>query len=184
MKLKQVEIRWWQGRQKSIPEASLERHRGCPFRVRGNNQSLNQRCGGTFQSRKLIELAKNVNAVQHGGIHIEKINAPLLRKLKTGATEFRAGIKSGRTGLARPARERNLCAAAGKKRLAFRSGLYGPSLEVSPDRKTSWDRGVCRCLIGKRRFIPQNHPFGIQISECVQKKRSSPPGEELKLSSQ
>jgi len=31
----------------------------------------------------------------------------------------------------------------------------GPSLEVFPDRKTSWDRAVCRRLIGKRGYHPK-----------------------------
>lgn len=46
-------------------------------------------------ARKLIELAKNIEAVQDGRVHIEKINAPFLSKSGCGATgpAFGAGIK-------------------------------------------------------------------------------------------
>ena len=44
-------------------------------------------------ARKLIELAKGIEAVQDGRIHIEKINAPFLSKLKATGPEFGAGIK-------------------------------------------------------------------------------------------
>ncbi|MCG2639674.1 MULTISPECIES: hypothetical protein [Bradyrhizobium] len=44
-------------------------------------------------ARKLIELAKGVEAVQDGRIHIEKINAPFLFTLKASGAEFGAGIK-------------------------------------------------------------------------------------------
>ncbi|MCG2645790.1 MULTISPECIES: hypothetical protein [Bradyrhizobium] len=46
-------------------------------------------------ARKLIELAKRVEAVQDGRIHIEKINAPFLSKngCNAGGAEFGAGIK-------------------------------------------------------------------------------------------
>jgi hypothetical protein len=43
--------------------------------------------------RKLVELAKSIEAVQDGRIHIEKINAPFLYKLKATGPEFAAGIK-------------------------------------------------------------------------------------------
>ncbi|WP_280711565.1 hypothetical protein [Bradyrhizobium sp. BR13661] len=43
-------------------------------------------------ARKLIELAKSIEAVQDGRIHIEKINAPFLSKLKATGPEFGAGI--------------------------------------------------------------------------------------------
>ncbi|WP_407115735.1 hypothetical protein [Bradyrhizobium sp. LMG 9283] len=43
--------------------------------------------------RKLIELAKSVDAVQDGRIHIEKINAPFLCTLKASGEEFGAGIR-------------------------------------------------------------------------------------------
>ena len=46
-----------------------------------------------------------------------------------------------------------------------RADHVGPSLEVFPDRKTSWDRAVCRCLSGKHSFIPKNHHAGIHICE-------------------
>jgi len=44
---------------------------------------------------KLIELAKNIEAVQDGRIHIEKINAPFLSKSGCKATgpEFGIGIR-------------------------------------------------------------------------------------------
>jgi hypothetical protein len=42
---------------------------------------------------KLIELAKGIDAVQDGRIHIEKINAPFLSVLKATGPEFGAGIK-------------------------------------------------------------------------------------------
>ncbi|MDA9520116.1 hypothetical protein XI06_07005 [Bradyrhizobium sp. CCBAU 11434] len=46
-------------------------------------------------ARKLTELAKSIEAVQNGRIHIEKINAPFLSKNGCKATgfEFGAGIK-------------------------------------------------------------------------------------------
>ncbi|KRQ03322.1 MULTISPECIES: hypothetical protein [Bradyrhizobium] len=44
-------------------------------------------------ARKLIELAMGIEAVQDGRIHIEKINAPFLSKLKASGPEFGAGIK-------------------------------------------------------------------------------------------
>ncbi|MBB4362158.1 hypothetical protein GGD65_003183 [Bradyrhizobium sp. CIR18] len=46
-------------------------------------------------ARKLIELAKSIEAVQDGRIHIEKINAPFLSKsgCKATGSEFGAGIK-------------------------------------------------------------------------------------------
>lgn len=44
-------------------------------------------------ARKLIELAKSIDTVQDGRIHIEKINAPFLYTLKGGSTEFGPGIR-------------------------------------------------------------------------------------------
>ncbi|MDA9440428.1 hypothetical protein XH98_15150 [Bradyrhizobium sp. CCBAU 51745] len=46
-------------------------------------------------ARKLVELAKGVEAVQAGRIHIERINSPFLSKSGCNATgaEFGAGIK-------------------------------------------------------------------------------------------
>jgi hypothetical protein len=44
-------------------------------------------------ARKLVELAKSVEAVQDGRIHIEKINASFLYTLKASGDEFGAGIK-------------------------------------------------------------------------------------------
>ncbi|WP_375791061.1 hypothetical protein ACE102_01315 [Bradyrhizobium sp. vgs-9] len=44
-------------------------------------------------ARKLIELAKTIEAVQDGRIHIEKLNAPFLYTLKATGSEFGAGIK-------------------------------------------------------------------------------------------
>ncbi|WGD55234.1 hypothetical protein QA641_15945 [Bradyrhizobium sp. CB1650] len=44
-------------------------------------------------ARKLIELAKSVEPVQDGRIHIEKINAPFLYTHKGSGEEFGAGIK-------------------------------------------------------------------------------------------
>jgi hypothetical protein len=46
-------------------------------------------------ARKLIELAKSIEAVQEGRVHIEKSNAPFLSKSGCRATgpEFGAGIK-------------------------------------------------------------------------------------------
>jgi hypothetical protein len=44
-------------------------------------------------ARKLVELAASIEAVQVGRIHIEKINAPFLYKLKASGEEFGAGIK-------------------------------------------------------------------------------------------
>ncbi|MGY3034136.1 hypothetical protein ACVIIV_003306 [Bradyrhizobium sp. USDA 4354] len=43
--------------------------------------------------RKLLELAKSVEAVQDGLIYIEKINAPFLFTLKGSAGEFGTGLK-------------------------------------------------------------------------------------------
>ncbi|WP_426615242.1 hypothetical protein [Bradyrhizobium sp. McL0616] len=44
-------------------------------------------------ARKLIELAKGIEAVQDGRVHIEKLNEPFLFKLKASGPEFGAGIK-------------------------------------------------------------------------------------------
>ncbi|KGT72943.1 hypothetical protein MA20_47315 [Bradyrhizobium japonicum] len=44
-------------------------------------------------ARKLVELAKTIEAVQDGRIHIEKLNAPFLYKLKASGSEFGAGVK-------------------------------------------------------------------------------------------
>lgn len=44
-------------------------------------------------ARKLVELAKSIEAVQDGRIHIEKLNHPFLYKLKATGPEFGAGIK-------------------------------------------------------------------------------------------
>jgi hypothetical protein len=44
-------------------------------------------------ARKLIELAKTVEAVQDGRIHIEKLNAPFLFTLKAKGSEFGAGLR-------------------------------------------------------------------------------------------
>jgi hypothetical protein len=41
---------------------------------------------------KMIELAKTIEAVQDGRIHIEKINYPFLNKLKATGPEFGAGV--------------------------------------------------------------------------------------------
>jgi hypothetical protein len=43
-------------------------------------------------ARKLVELAASIEPVQDGRIHIEKINAPFLYKLKGTGPEFGAGI--------------------------------------------------------------------------------------------
>ncbi|MET4628455.1 hypothetical protein ABIB83_005488 [Bradyrhizobium sp. I1.8.5] len=65
-------------------------------------------------ARKLIELAASIEPVQDGRIHIEKINAPFLYALKARGAEFGAGIDYAvKQGLARIARDRHLCAAAG-----------------------------------------------------------------------
>jgi hypothetical protein len=44
-------------------------------------------------ARKLVELAKGIESVQDGRIHIEKINYPFLYTLKASGAEFGAGIK-------------------------------------------------------------------------------------------
>ena len=44
-------------------------------------------------ARKLVELARTIEAVQDGRIHIEKLNAPFLYALKATGLEFGAGIK-------------------------------------------------------------------------------------------
>ena len=44
-------------------------------------------------ARKLVELAKTIEAVQDGRIHIEKLNAPFLYTLKATGLEFGARIK-------------------------------------------------------------------------------------------
>ncbi|MFK4657405.1 hypothetical protein ABIF97_007339 [Bradyrhizobium japonicum] len=44
-------------------------------------------------ARKLVELAKTIEVVQDGRIHIEKLNAPFLYTLKVTGLEFGAGIK-------------------------------------------------------------------------------------------
>ncbi|SFV19873.1 hypothetical protein SAMN05192541_1713 [Bradyrhizobium arachidis] len=52
----------------------------------------------------------SIAPVQDDRIHIEKINAPCLYTLKATGPEFGTAIRH-RKGLARIARERNLCAA-------------------------------------------------------------------------
>ncbi|WFU75577.1 hypothetical protein [Bradyrhizobium sp. CB2312] len=44
-------------------------------------------------ARKLLELAGQIEPVQDGRIHIEKINAPFLFTLKASGPEFGAGLK-------------------------------------------------------------------------------------------
>jgi hypothetical protein len=44
-------------------------------------------------ARKIIEIAKAVEPVQDGRIHIEKINAPFLHKERGTPAEHSAGIK-------------------------------------------------------------------------------------------
>ncbi|QOG23176.1 hypothetical protein [Bradyrhizobium sp. SEMIA] len=44
-------------------------------------------------ARKLIEIAKGIEAVQDGRIHIEKINAPFLYTLKASGPEFGVALK-------------------------------------------------------------------------------------------
>ncbi|MBR0916321.1 hypothetical protein [Bradyrhizobium japonicum] len=44
-------------------------------------------------TRRLVELAKTIEAVQDGRIHIEKLNAPFLYTLRDTGSEFGAGIK-------------------------------------------------------------------------------------------
>ncbi|WP_439372885.1 hypothetical protein [Bradyrhizobium sp. DASA03120] len=44
-------------------------------------------------ARKLVEIAADIEPVQDGRIHIEKINAPFLFTLKASGEEFGAGIK-------------------------------------------------------------------------------------------
>ena len=43
--------------------------------------------------RKLVELATGVAPVQDGCIHIEKINAPFLFRLKAKGSDFGAGLE-------------------------------------------------------------------------------------------
>jgi hypothetical protein len=43
-------------------------------------------------ARKIVELANAVEAVQNGGIHIEKINGPMLFQLKATPSEYKAGL--------------------------------------------------------------------------------------------
>jgi len=44
-------------------------------------------------ARQLVQLAAGIEPVQDGRIHIEKINAPFLSKLKATGPEFGAGIR-------------------------------------------------------------------------------------------
>ena len=66
-------------------------------------------------------------------------------------------------------------AAARRKRLASGVDHISPSLEVFPDRKTSWDREVCRRLVGKHSFIPRNRLLGIQFCESGSMEIPKPP---------
>jgi hypothetical protein len=43
-------------------------------------------------ARKIIEIAKGVEAAQDGRIHIEKINGPFLYQLKGTPAEYKAGL--------------------------------------------------------------------------------------------
>ncbi len=44
-------------------------------------------------ARKLLELAASIESVQDGRIHIEKINAPFLYRLKASGPEFGPGLR-------------------------------------------------------------------------------------------
>ena len=43
-------------------------------------------------ARKLIEIANDIEAVQDGRIHIEKINSPFLFQLNGTPAEYKAGL--------------------------------------------------------------------------------------------
>jgi hypothetical protein len=43
-------------------------------------------------AREVVELANNIEAVQDGRIHIEKINAPMLFQLKATPAEYKTGL--------------------------------------------------------------------------------------------
>jgi hypothetical protein len=43
-------------------------------------------------ARKIVELAYAVEPVQAGGIHIEKLNGPVLFELKATPVEYKAGL--------------------------------------------------------------------------------------------
>ena len=43
-------------------------------------------------TRKILEIANSVGAVQDGRIHIEKINAPFLYKERGSPAEYKAGL--------------------------------------------------------------------------------------------
>jgi hypothetical protein len=43
-------------------------------------------------ARKLIEIARGVEAVQDGRIHIEKVNGPFLFEIKGTPAQYRAGL--------------------------------------------------------------------------------------------
>ena len=43
-------------------------------------------------ARKIIEIAKGVEAAQDGRIHIEKISGPFLYQLKCTPAEYKAGL--------------------------------------------------------------------------------------------
>jgi hypothetical protein len=43
-------------------------------------------------AHKLIEIANSAEAPQEGGIHIEKINRPMLYEFKATPAEYRAGL--------------------------------------------------------------------------------------------
>jgi hypothetical protein len=47
---------------------------------------------------KILEIAKAIEPVQDGRIHIEKINEPFLYKERGTPTEYRAGIKLNAAG--------------------------------------------------------------------------------------
>jgi hypothetical protein len=53
-------------------------------------------------ARLIIEIAKAGEAVHHGRIHIEKINAPFLYKEKGSPAEYGAGIKLAAIGCIAP----------------------------------------------------------------------------------
>jgi hypothetical protein len=61
-------------------------------------------------AKKLLEIANEVEAVQDGRIHIEKINGPFIYQLRGSPAEYKAGLDLAiARGLAVAARERHLC---------------------------------------------------------------------------
>jgi hypothetical protein len=82
-------------------------------------------------AREVVELANNIEAVQDGRIHIEKINAPMLFQLKATPAEYKTGLDRA-IEKGSPARARHVRAVhASRRGFACLTGRTTESLAKS-----------------------------------------------------